>query len=340
MNYDENAAKKAKRQIIGLSILCGFLALILALMIAGTAILDDLVGKANYVDPENEQVNDVPPDDVDPDVDVPIIDPGDHTHDTTEDDEVMYDKDIYNLLLVGQDRRPGEGRQRSDSMILVSFNKKTGAISMVSFLRDTYVYIPGYGSEKLNAAYAHKGFGCLFETLKVNFGIVVDAGVEVDFLGFEQIIDMLGGVTINITQKESDYMKKNWGIDVPAGVNRLNGNHALYYSRIRKLDMDAKRAERQRKVLMSLIDEYKNKDAGEMLRILYEIMPLITTTMKEDEVVNRALNLFPMLSKTEIATQQIPAAGTYTDMTVGTVTATKVADMEVNRQILKELLGY
>ena len=211
---------------------------------------------------------------------------------------------------------------------------------MVSFLRDTYVYIPGYGSEKLNAAYAHKGFGCLFETLKVNFGIVVDAGVEVDFSGFEQIIDMLGGVSINITQKESDYMKKNWGLDVPAGDNRLNGIQALYYSRIRKLDMDAKRAERQRKVLMSLIAEYKNKDTGEMLKILREILPLITTTMKEDEVVNRALELFPMLSKTEIATQQIPANGTYTDMTVGKVTATKVADMEVNRQILKELLGY
>lgn len=340
MNENEKAARKVLWQKIGLSVLCGFLALVLTVMAVATVLGQKALGRINYVNVGNETVNEVPPDDVDPDTTGPVLDPDDHEHNTAGDNEIMYDDDIYNLLLVGQDRRPGEGRQRSDSMILCSFNKKTGKISMVSFLRDTYVYIPGYGSEKLNAAYAHKGFGCLFETLKVNFGIVVDAGVEVDFSGFEQIIDLLGGVTISITQKESDYMKTNWGLTIPAGENRLNGNQALYYSRIRKLDMDAKRAERQRKVLMSLVDEYKNKDTAEMLSILYEVLPLITTTMKEDELVNRALELFPMLSKTEITTQQIPANGTYIDTTVGTVTATKVADMEVNRQILKEVLGY
>ena len=340
MNDNKKAERKIRGQKIGLSILCGFLAVVLAVMTVVTVIGTNALGRINYVDINNEEVNEVPPDDTDPDVGGTVIDPDDHEHDTAGDSEIMYDEDIYNLLLVGQDRRPSQGRQRSDSMILCSFNKRTGKISMVSFLRDTYVYIPGYGSEKLNAAYAHKGFSCLFETLKVNFGIVVDAGVEVDFSGFEQIIDLLGGVTINVTQKESDYMYANWKLAVPAGESRLNGKQALYYSRIRKLDMDAKRAERQRKVLMSLVDEYKNKDTAEMLNILYEVLPLITTTMKEDEVVNRALELFPMLSQTQITTQQIPANGTYTDTTVGTITATKVADMEVNRQILKEVLGY
>ncbi len=345
MNENEKAAKKVRGQKIALSILCGFLALVLFVMIFATAYVEYLFGRIGRVDPYEDETNPpgwtMPTDPVDPDFTGPVMDPTDVEHNTVPPHQVPdANSDGYvNILLVGQDRRPGEGRQRSDSMILCSFNVQKGTFSMISFLRDTYVYIPGWGSEKLNAAYAHGGFKCLNETLAVNFGVAVDAGVEVDFSGFEQIIDMLGGVVINVTQKEADYMKGNWSLAVPAGVTRLNGQQALYYSRIRKLDMDAKRAERQRKVLTSLVNEYKNKSIPEMLDILEDVLPMVTTTMSNQEIVNYAMEIFPMLSSTTITNQQIPAAGTYTDMTVGTVTATKVADMEANRQILKNLLG-
>ncbi len=343
MNEKENAAKKVRRQKIWLSILCGFMALVLLFMI-GKTVFDEFFGnlydKMNYVDITQEATNpSIPTDPVDPDFSGPVKDPTDLQHNTVPSDQIIHDEDVINILLVGQDRRPGQGRQRSDSMILCSFNVEKGTFAMISFLRDTYVYIPGWGSEKLNAAYAHGGFSLLFETLKVNFGVEVDAGVEVDFSGFEQIIDLLGGVEVDITQKESDYMKKNWALDVPAGVNRLNGKEALFYSRIRKLDMDAKRAERQRKVLTSLINEYKNQSITEMVDILEQVLPMVTTTMQEDQLKSYLYQLFPMISGTTIINQQIPAAGTYTDMTVGSVTATKVADMEANRQILKNLLG-
>ena len=345
MNDNEKAAKKVRWQKIALSILCGFLALVLFVMIFATVYIEYLFGRIGRVDPYEDGTNPpgwtMPEDSVDPDFSGPVVDATDVEHNTVPPHLIQdANSDGYiNILLVGQDRRPGEGRQRSDSMILCSFNVEKEKFSMISFLRDTYVYIPGWGSEKLNAAYAHGGFKCLNETLAVNFGVAVDAGVEVDFSGFEQIIDLLGGVSINITQKEADYMRTNWGIDLPAGNNRLNGNQALYYSRIRKLDMDAKRAERQRKVLTSLINEYKNKSIPEMLDILDDVLPMVTTTMSNQEIVGYAMEIFPMLSKTEIKNQQIPAAGTYTDMTVGKVTATKVADMEANRQILRDLLG-
>jgi LCP family protein required for cell wall assembly len=345
MNDNEKAAKKVRWQKIGLSVLCVFLALVLFVMIFATAYIEYLFGRIGRVDPYEEETNPpdwtMPTEPTDPDFTGPVMDPTDVEHNTVPPQSVpdaAHDGYI-NILLVGQDRRPGQGRQRSDSMILCSFNVKKGTFSMISFLRDTYVYIPGWGSEKLNAAYAHGGFKCLNETLAVNFGVSVDAGVEVDFSGFEQIIDLLGGVTINVTQKEADYMKENWALAVPAGVNRLNGKQALYYSRIRKLDMDAKRAERQRKVLTSLVNEYKNKSVPEMLDILDDVLPMVTTTMSNQEIVNYALEIFPMLSTTTITNQQIPAAGTYKDMTVGSVTATKVADMEANREILKKLLG-
>ena len=345
MNDNEKAAKKVRWQKIGLSILCAFLALVLFVMVFATAYIEYLFGRIGRVDPYEDETNPpdwtMPTDPVDPDFTGPVMDPTDVQHNTVPPQHVPdSNNDGYiNILLVGQDRRPGQGRQRSDSMILCSFNLNKGTFAMISFLRDTYVYIPGWGSEKLNAAYAHGGFRCLNETLAVNFGVSVDAGVEVDFSGFEAIIDLLGGVTINITQKESDYIKTNWGVTLPAGVNRLNGSQALYYSRIRKLDMDAKRAERQRKVLTSLINEYKNKSVPEMLDILDDVLPYVTTTMSNQEIVNYALEIFPMLSNTTITNQQIPAAGTYKEMTVGSVTATKVADMEANRQILRDLLG-
>lgn len=342
MNDDKKTAKKVRRQKTGLSILCSFLALVLFVMIFATAWVENsLLGKINRVDINTEETNpSIPTEATDPSFTGPVVNPEDVEHNTVPNDQVLHDDNVINILLVGQDKRPGQGRQRSDSMILCSFNRKTGTVSMISFLRDTYVYIPGWGSEKLNAAYAHGGFKCLFETLQVNFGVSVDAGVEVDFSGFEKIIDRLGGVTIDITQKESDYIKTNWGLVVPAGQNRLNGKQALYYSRIRKLEGgDAMRTQRQRKVLMSLMNEYKNQPLDEMLDVLYEILPMLTVTMTDSELIGYARQLFPMLANADVVNQQIPIAGTFTDKTVGTVTATKVIDdMDANRQLLKNLL--
>lgn len=332
-------------QKIGLSVLCVILALILIVMIFVTAYANYLLNLV-VTRPEDETTKGsdwtMPPDDTDPDFTGPSVDATDVTHDTLPlDPNVDPDQDgIVNILLIGQDRRPGEGRQRSDSMILCSFNSKKNVITMISFLRDTYVYIPGYGSEKLNAAYAHDGFDCLNETLAVNFGVHVDANVEVDFSGFENLIDLLGGVSINLTQKEADYLNRNADWNLKAGVNHLDGAKALAYSRIRKIDMDAIRAQRQRTVLMALIEKYKSKSVLEMIDLMDDILPLVSTNMQKDEIIGYIWELFPMLSSATIATQQIPAPDTYKEMTVGEITATKVADMVVNRQILEDILGH
>ena len=90
---------------------------------------------------------------------------------------------IVNILLVGQDRLEGEGRTRSDSMILCTFNKRTRELTLTSFLRDLYVQIPGYGGNRINAAYAYGGMELLEQTLEQNFGVQVDGIVEVDFSG-------------------------------------------------------------------------------------------------------------------------------------------------------------
>lgn len=220
---------------------------------------------------------------------------------------------VTNILLVGQDRRGNTGRARSDSMILVTFNKKAGTITLTSFMRDAYVQIPGYKPNKLNHAFAYGGFSLLNKTLLVNFGVEVDGNVEVDFNSFKKLIDLMGGVDITLTEKEAEYLR-NGSIgkyEVYAGLNRLSGEEALMYARLREIDSDYQRANRQRKVLLSLAQAYKDQPVDQMLALLEEIMGMVTTNMSNQQIWDTALDLTPMLANAEYKTMQIPAHGTF-----------------------------
>ena len=251
--------------------------------------------------------------------------------------------DVVNILLVGQDRR-GEKRARSDSMILVTINKNKNTITFTSFLRDAYVQIPGYKAHKLCHAFQYGGFSLLNETLWVNYGVRVDGNAEVDFNRFMGLIDLLGGVDIELTQKEINYMTNNgskWP-ELKKGMNHLTGEQALLYSRIRYIDSDYRRTERQRTVLMSLLNEYKSKPLLEMLDLLDEILPLVTTNMEKSEIVSLATKLFPMAKGATINSQQIPAAGTFKGGSVRVREGLKGwfeynIDFEKNRQILQDV---
>ncbi|MCD7821339.1 MAG: LCP family protein [Clostridiales bacterium] len=112
---------------------------------------------------------------------------------------------VVNVLLVGQDSRDGE-RSNSDTMIILSINRNLNQISMVSLMRDIYVQIPGYENNKLNAAYLLGGFDLLDETISTNFGVAIDYNVEVDFEGFKDIVNTLGGIDVEMYQEEADYI--------------------------------------------------------------------------------------------------------------------------------------
>ena len=115
-------------------------------------------------------------------------------------------KNVINILLIGQDETVPGVRARSDSMILVTFNTATKDVTFTSFMRDAYVQIPGYSPNKLNHAYQYGGVKLLNKTLKVNYGVEVDGNIEINFEQFKAVIDMLGGVEVELTEKESWYM--------------------------------------------------------------------------------------------------------------------------------------
>jgi len=350
----DNASSKSTAvlwQKLGLSILCAVLFAVLVLMVFATAFVHDLVDKisvdngGDHIEGtlSSSEIDDIMKDEtVSSDYTGETMHPTDATIETLPL-QMIDNPDVINIMLVGQDRRPGESRQRSDSMILCSLNKKTHAFTMISFLRDTYVTIPDHPAQKMNAAYALGGMSLLTETLATNFGVHLDGCIEVDFGGFTKIIDMLGGVDINLTQKEADWLNKTEGHNLSAGLNHFDGALALSYSRIRKLDMDAMRAQRQRKVITSLINAYKGNTVFSMITLAGDILDTghIKTNMSKSQILSYVSSLFPLLSDSKITSKQIPISGTYEEVGVlGNIRDVKVIkDMDANRKLLQELLG-
>ena len=239
---------------------------------------------------------------------------------------------LINILLIGQDRREGEGRQRSDAMILCSFNPETNKMAMISFLRDLYVQIPGYEDNRLNAAYAYGGFDLLKETLELNFGITVDGCFESDFEGFEKIIDTVGGVDIELTAAEADI------VGASEGLCTLNGKQALTYARIRKIDSDFQRTSRQRKIMGAVFEKAKGYSLTELAMFFGEILPLMATDMTEDQIMSLALTFAASFQSLETESFIVPAEGTYKNEMIRGM-AVLVPDLaEIRKLIFEEYL--
>lgn len=244
------------------------------------------------------------------------------------------DDNLFNILLIGQDRRPDEGRQRSDAMILCSFNYETNELAMISFLRDLYVQIPGYSANRLNAAYAFGGFPLIKQTFNENFGVSIDGCLEVDFDSFETIIDILGGVDIELTAAEAQIV----GGDAHEGFCLLNGEQALVYTRTRKIDSDFQRTERQRTLLSSVFTKMKDCTMAELMSLVGQILPLMTTDMSDDVLLSFAANLASSLSELKIENYGVPSQGNYKNETINGM-AVLVPDLyEIKKLIFEEYL--
>lgn len=306
---------------IGLITLCSVLALILITLIFVTAYTEHLLGQiTDLTDPSTEDHTFPSSGHTAPSIpsDVTI-----HVNPTlpSQPHTVIAHEDIVNIMLVGQDRRPGTtGRTLSDVMILCTLNKKDNTITLTSFMRDIYLNIPDYGFAKMNAAYPTGGMKRLSNTLMQNFGVQVDAFVEVDFTAFRKVVDILGGVDINLTAAEANYMNTVWldGVDyenwnLKPGMNRLTGNQALYYSRIRGIDSDFNRTQRQRNVINAILKGCKNMSLSQILNLMNQVLPYIGTDMTNGEIIGYATELFPLLANGTVVSQRIPVDGSFQD---------------------------
>lgn len=243
--------------------------------------------------------------------------------------------DIVNILLVGQAAREGEESHLADTTILVSVNTYTGEVTLFSVLRDTLIGSIQYtdtsgkthysGGVKFNTCY-HNGFlwggkdngtvdamAFTNAVLMNDYGIEVDYNVEVSFDSFIKLIDYMGGVRIELTQAEADYLNKDdvWvQRDIEPGVQRLYGMEALCYARMRKAegdsDSDIKRTARQRKLIEALLNKVRDMSLSELQGWVDILLPMITTTMQPNDVAALLMKVIPVLPNLKVSSHTIP----------------------------------
>ncbi len=254
-----------------------------------------------------------------------------------------------NLLLIGVDTDAADEAGRSDAMLLVRIAPESGDVRMVSFLRDLYLPIPGQGNNRLNAAYFYGGEDLLKRTFAENFGVSVDRFVTVHFSLVAELIDLAGGVELEISERElkpfNDILKsynKSVGVSVTdgvldaAGTYRLNGRQALSFSRIRKIDSDFQRTDRQHQVVTALLEQLHTLD-------FFSLAKLVLTAINQAETdlsLGEARSLLPLITSGEppvIRTAHVPFDGAYTDKTIDGMMVL-VPDLQQNRKLLEDFL--
>lgn len=230
--------------------------------------------------------------------------------------------EVVNILLCGEEAIGG-GRGRTDSIMIATINGKDNELKLTSIMRDSYVKIPGYTDNKINAAYHNGGMKSLIKTIKTNFGIEVDGYVLVNFDSFQQIVDAVGGIDITLDEKEvkylnsTNYISDSSNHNLTVGKNHMNGNQALGFARVRYVMRDGEygdfaRTLRHRTVMQALFQQVSDKSTLELIAMLPKILPLLTTNIeKEDLVKYITMGVRVREQDSKIKTLNVPVEGAY-----------------------------
>lgn len=230
-----------------------------------------------------------------------------------------------NILLIGVDQSAPGTRGRSDTMMLARVEPSTGEVRLVSFLRDLYLPIPGVGKTRLNAAYQHGGEALLKQTLAKNFDLSVDHTVTVNFSMLRDLVDQLGGVELDIAEKERNALNKlireynaDFGLTggeiTESGTQVLDGRQALCYSRLRKIDSDFQRTSRQQRVLEGVMHRLSEMSKWQLLRLAVQNLSRVETDLTFGDLTALA----PLLAGGGLSLEctRVPFEGSYREETI------------------------
>lgn len=251
---------------------------------------------------------------------------------------------IINILLVGADKRESwKEAGRSDSVMIATLDMKHKELKLTSLMRDMYVAIPGYEDTKFNAAYSYGGISLLYQTIAENFGIRLDGYVIVDFAAFKDVINTMGGVDIELTEAEYQYLvtayahNNNSVKKVKPGRNKLNGTQALAYTRIRQdAQGDFGRTQRQRNVLQAIFKEAKSMSISELKKLAESVLPNVVTDVSNNQIYSYMTAVI-MMGTTEIKQMRIPVDNGYYQDRIHNQ-AVLVVDWEINREALRNFI--
>lgn len=246
--------------------------------------------------------------------------------DKNKGEEVVIVDNVVNILLLGVEEI--EGASNTDSIMIATMNTKDKSMKLTSIMRDLYVDIPGYSSNRINAVYSKGGVDLMYQTIEQNLGIKLDGYALVNFNAFEKIVDLVGGIEITLTQKEAHYLNTTNYISNPsyrnvkAGTQILNGNQALGYSRVRKVSTgtennDFGRTQRHRIVLNAIFEKVKSKNIIQLGLLMNDILTNVNIkTDISEQQFNRYLEEAVSLNVHSLETYRVPTNDNYKDMKV------------------------
>ena len=260
--------------------------------------------------------------------------------------------DVTNILLIGVDNDYLPGMNdlgNADGLVLVSINKTSQKVVMTSFMRDIYVAMPGAFNTKITMSYHYGGVPVLLDTVEANFGINVDNYILVNYLNVIDIVDAVGGVTLDVSASELYFMQEkihnlnylagnDWDANIIPTQNEgtllLNGVQTAAYMRIRQAgNGDFDRTNRARDVLLAIKDKVVDMTLLELNKLADVVLPCITTDLTQGEILSLLMNA-PSYLKYAVDSNRIPIDGAYDLKNIyGSVV---VIDYEVNRRFLYE----
>lgn len=306
-NSAVNKAKNIFRAII---------AVILAMIIGAGCFVGNAMGKVTYDDKRKNQY--------------------------VSRSDLAHSSSVTNILLLGVDARnpKDDTASRSDSMMLISIDKAHNCIKMVSFLRDTWVYIPCIDKkQRLNAACQYDGYNGVVDTIEYNFGIDIDGYVVADFEMFKVLVDSIGGVEVEVSEKEAKEVTSHKGrygnVKLDAGKYKLTGEQALAYCRIRKIDTDFMRAYRQRTVMQAILKSVKSANPIKLVSMASKAAPYIETNLSKAKIISSGLKALPCIG--DMAEVRVPFDGTWQYATIGGASVITI-DVDKNKEQLKDLI--
>lgn len=331
----ERAKPKKKGGKIALIVLCILLVLVIGIGLAGKLAMDYIGAKVTSAEDMPDPTATIDP--------AWLGNPDEEVEQTEEPTTVPTtlpyipsNMDIVNILVIGQAGRAGEEHHMADSMMLLTVNKTTKTLHLTSFLRDTYVDMPNYrdpngklhtcGWNRINVCYnlgwtwgnTAGAMEMMTNCIKDNFGIEVDHCVEVDFSAVVEAINILGGVKIELTEAEANYLNKEYDNTyqtVTPGKNCLYGGAALAYARMRKAEgdgeSDIRRTERQRNLVKALVKQCLRMSFDDLKTLAETILPMVTTNMTPEEITTCMWELLPMLPDLTIETGTCPVEKYY-----------------------------
>lgn len=247
------------------------------------------------------------------------------------EEDIYSDSRVINILLIGTDERTEkfDPYARADSMMVLSLNKKTHSVKLVSLERGMTIKMPGNRYDLLTHTFHYGGAKLVMQTVRTHFNLDVDRYIRVNFFVFQKLVDQVGGVDVTLTAAEANALNEILEKKVTEGRNHLDGSSALQYARLRSIDSDWHRIERQRNVIASVKNSMKGQSVGELNEMATTCLPYVRTNLTSTEFADLLLNV-TKYANGDFDQMTIPQKGTYHGL--GDV------DFAANSEILRKFL--